>query len=60
VRDPPSKGVVERLQGYAETSFEPGRAFANELGYQAQLDRCFAEGADRGSTARCAAARSIG
>src|SRR6266516_4050453 len=27
-RDPQSKGVVERLQGYAETSFEPGRWFA--------------------------------
>ena len=26
-RDPQSKGVVERLQGYLETSFEPGRAF---------------------------------
>jgi hypothetical protein len=27
-RDPQSKGVVERLQGYLETSFEPGRLFA--------------------------------
>ena len=40
-RDPQSKGVVERLQGYAETSFEPGRSFAGELDYQAQLDRWF-------------------
>ena len=24
-------GAVERLQGYAETNFEPGRVFANEL-----------------------------
>src|SRR5207245_226425 len=38
-RDPQSKGVVERLQGYAETSFEPGRSFANELDFQQQLDR---------------------
>jgi len=41
-RDPQSKGVVERLQGYAETSFEPGRSFANELDFQEQLDRWFA------------------
>lgn len=40
-RDPQSKGVVERLQGYAETSFEPGRSFAGELDFQAQLDGWF-------------------
>ena len=45
-RDPQSKGVVERLQGYAETSFEPGRSFANELDYQLQLDRWFDERAN--------------
>jgi transposase len=45
-RDPQSKGVVERLQGYAETSFEPGRSFAGELDYQAQLDRWFSERAN--------------
>lgn len=45
-RDPQSKGVVERLQGYAETSFEPGRSFANELDFQQQLDRWFAERAN--------------
>jgi transposase len=45
-KDPQSKGVVERLQGYAETSFEPGRSFANELDYQAQLDRWFDERAN--------------
>jgi transposase len=39
--DPQAKGLVERLQGYLETSFEPGRAFANELDFQAQLDRWF-------------------
>jgi transposase len=44
--DPQSKGVVERLQGYAETSFEPGRSFANELDFQAQLDRWFDERAN--------------
>jgi transposase len=45
-KDPQSKGVVERLQGYAETSFEPGRSFANELHFQEQLDRWFAERAN--------------
>jgi transposase len=39
--DPQAKGVVERLQGYLETSFEPGRPFANELDFAAQLDAWF-------------------
>ena len=39
--DPQAKGVVERLQGYMETSFEPGRAFANELDFAEQLDAWF-------------------
>ena len=39
--DPQAKGVVERLQGYAETNFEPGRRFANELDFQDQLDGWF-------------------
>jgi transposase len=39
--DPQAKGVVERLQGYAETNFEPGRVFANELDFQDQLDAWF-------------------
>jgi Mu transposase, C-terminal domain len=38
--------VVERLQGYAETSFEPGRSFLGELDYQQQLDRWFRERAN--------------
>ncbi len=41
--DPQAKGVVERLQGYLETNFEPGRRFANHLDFQAQLDRWFAK-----------------
>ena len=45
-KDPQSKGVVERLQGYLETSFEPGRSFAGELDFQAQLDRWFGERAN--------------
>ncbi|HEX3278894.1 MAG TPA: IS21 family transposase [Thermoleophilaceae bacterium] len=40
-RDPQAKGAVERLQGYLETNFEPGRQFANERDYQAQLDAWF-------------------
>jgi hypothetical protein len=45
-RDPQAKGVVERLQDFAERSFEPGRVFANELDYQLQLDTCFDERAN--------------
>jgi len=41
--DPQAKGAVERLQGYAETNFEPGRAFANEVDFQDQLDAWFAK-----------------
>lgn len=39
--DPQAKGLVERLQGYIETSFEPGRRFANELDFADQLDAWF-------------------
>jgi hypothetical protein len=39
--DPQAKGCVERLQGYLETNFEPGRRFANELDFQLQLDAWF-------------------
>jgi transposase len=42
-RDPQAKGAVERLQGYAETNFEPGRSFANEIDFQDQLDAWFAK-----------------
>ena len=41
--DPQAKGAVERLQGYLETSFEPGRRFANHLDFQLQLDHWFAK-----------------
>src|SRR5215218_5099635 len=41
-----AKGVVERLQGFMETSFEPGRSFANELDFQDQLDGWFDEHAN--------------
>ncbi len=39
--DPEAKGCVERLQDFIERSFEPGRAFANELDFQLQLDSWF-------------------
>jgi hypothetical protein len=45
-RDCEAKGVIERLQGFIETSFEPGRSFANELDFQEQLDRWFDERAN--------------
>ncbi len=42
-KDPQAKGAVERLQGYFETNFEPGRRFANHLDFQLQLDAWFAK-----------------
>jgi transposase len=49
-----AKGVVERLQGYAETNFERGRSFANHLDFQAQLDRWFEKANARNHrTLRC-------
>ena len=53
--DPQAKGVVERLQDFLERSFEPGRAFANELDFQLQLDAWFDERANKRThkTLRC-------
>jgi transposase len=45
-RDPEAKGAVERLQEFIETSFEPGRTFANELDFQDQLDTWFTDRAN--------------
>jgi len=39
--DPQAKGCVERLQGFMETNFEPGRSFVNHLDFQLQLDVWF-------------------
>lgn len=36
-RDPESKGLVERANGYLETSFLPGRTFASPADFDAQL-----------------------
>jgi hypothetical protein len=44
--DPQAKGVVERLQEFIETSFEPGRRFANHVDYQLQLDEWFTKRAN--------------
>ena len=52
--DPQAKGVVERLQGYFETNFEPGRRFANHLDFQLQLDAWFEKAnARQHRTLRC-------
>ena len=60
--DPQAKGVVERLQDFIERSFEPGRAFANELDFQLQLDTWFAERANvrHHKTLRCRPDRPAG
>lgn len=36
--DAEAKGALERSHRFMRTSFEPGRSFASELDYQAQLD----------------------
>jgi transposase len=53
--DPEGKGVVERLHGYLETSFIPGRRFFDPEDFQVQLDRWFDETANvrLHSTIRC-------
>jgi transposase len=45
--DAQAKGLVERLIGFLETSFEPGREFLGPLDFQDRLDRWFAERANR-------------
>lgn len=40
--DAQAKGVVERVQQFMETSFEPGRRFAGPGDFQSQLDGWFA------------------
>jgi transposase len=52
--DPQAKGCVERLQGYLETNFEPGRSFVNHLDFQLQLDAWFEKANSRThKTLRC-------
>jgi hypothetical protein len=45
-RDPESKGMVERANGYLETSFLPGRRFADPADFNRQLTD-WLEGANR-------------
>ena len=45
-RDPESKGIVERHNGYFETSFLPGRSFASPADFNAQ----FADWLDRANS----------
>lgn len=53
-QDPQAKGLVERLQGYLETNFEPGRIFANELDFADQLEGWFVKANHRTHrTLRC-------
>jgi transposase len=37
-KDPESKGIVERANGYLESSFLPGRSFTSPQDFNAQLD----------------------
>ncbi len=39
-RDPEYKGIVERSNGYLETSFLPGRQFASPADFNQQLQEC--------------------
>jgi transposase len=41
-RDPEAKGLLERVHGYLETSFLPGRSFAGPADFNAQLGEFFA------------------
>jgi transposase len=45
-RDPESKGALERTHRFLRSSFESARGFANELDFQDQLERWFAERAN--------------
>ncbi len=40
--DPEAKGLVERANGYLETSFLPGRSFASPADFNTQLDQWLA------------------
>jgi transposase len=53
-RDAQAKGLIENRGRYLRTNFEPGRAFANELDCQDQLDRwCEQVNARTHRTLRC-------
>jgi transposase len=53
-RDPESKGVVERHNGYLETSFLPGRRFSSPADFNAQLSEWLVRANSRvHATLRC-------
>jgi transposase len=41
--DPEAKGLLERVHGYLETSFLPGRAFTGPADFNVQLGEFFAQ-----------------
>ncbi len=43
-KDPESKGIVERRNGWFETSFMPGRSFTSPADFNAQFSRLAGEG----------------
>ncbi|WP_281906488.1 IS21 family transposase [Phytohabitans aurantiacus] len=45
-RDPESKGLVERRNGFFETSFLPGRAFTSPFDFNTQISQWLAERAN--------------
>ena len=45
-RDPESKGLVERRNGYFETSFLPGRSFTSPFDFNAQIEAWLTGAAD--------------
>ena len=55
-----AKGVVERLQGFIETSFEPGRSFATSSTSRISWTAGLMSVRTSGCTARCASGRSTG
>ncbi len=59
-RDPESKGIVERRNGWFETSFMPGRAFASPADFNAQFGDWLQIGEHAGRCAPSARHRSIG
>jgi len=58
--DPEAKGLLERVHGYLETSFLPGRSFAGPADFNAQLGAFFARANRRWRRAMgCAPAERI-
>ena len=59
--DPEAKGLLERVHGYLETSFLPGRSFTGPVDFNTQLGEFFAQANRRWRRAMgCAPADRIG